>query len=64
MEDLAPSEALGGLVGTMHGRGRLINAVGHGPAGLLSAADRSALAWWAGLFPLLDRRAAEHRRFP
>jgi hypothetical protein len=64
MEDPAHSEVLGRVVGTMDGRGRLIIAVGHGPAGLLTTADHSAPAWWAGNSPPLDRRAAEHRRFP
>jgi putative intracellular protease/amidase len=64
MEDLAHSEVLGRVVGTMYGRGRLIIAVCHGPAGLLTTADRSAPAWWAGNFAPLERPAAEHRRFP
>jgi hypothetical protein len=64
MEDLAHSEVLGRVVGTMNGRGRLIIADCHGPAGLLTTADRSGPAWWAGNFPPLERRATEHRRFP
>jgi hypothetical protein len=36
MEDQAHSEVPGRVVGTMHGRGRLIIAVCHGPAGLLT----------------------------
>ena len=59
IEDLAHSEG-----GTMYGWGRLIITDCHGPAGLLTTADRSAPAWWAGNFPPLERRAAEHRRFP
>ncbi|MFO0889730.1 MAG: type 1 glutamine amidotransferase domain-containing protein [Isosphaeraceae bacterium] len=40
MEDLAHAKPLGRAVGTMLGRGRLISAICHGPAGLLTACDR------------------------
>ena len=59
----APGGVFGVTEGSSHGRDRRGNAVSRGRVPRIPA-HRSARAWRAGILALLDRRAAEHRRFP